>query len=487
MPTMPSGTLQTAHASVNDVAPGAHLFPERLQQVARWSAIPAFALAWWMFAPVRPGPAWHAALLLGATIAAWGLELLPDFVVALSFIAIYNVAGLGPPSVSLSGFASPAWFLLVGILAVGAALNRSGLLQRLALRLLRVFPPTFRGQSLALLVGGLLITPLLPLTVGRCALTAPLAVRLAEALRYPPRSRQAVGIGLAAFVGAGLLSRGFLSGATLNLIAWSLLPPDARVGWALWALAAAPTTLLLVAGSLAIILFAFRPEADQAIPNETIEDRLRTLGPPSGAEWLVGAVTLAVLLGFVVGPSRGVESAWVACAGALVLVGAGVLTREHFRSAIDWPLLLFLGVVLSLPAMFRHAGLEARLNEMLPLALGWAHASPTQAIVVLFLLTVGARFVLSEWVGVPLLTMALLPAAQGLSLHPWVIAFVVLMGANLWVLPYQFASYLAFWGGSEGRLFSHRQVRAFGGAYMALSLIALVVSIPFWRLLGLVG
>lgn len=469
------------------VARAVHRFPEIASQLARWGLVPAFALAWWLLTPMWPAPAGHAALLLAAAVAAWALELLPDFVVALTFVAIYNVAGLGPSSVSLSGFASPAWFLLVGILAVGAALNRSGLLQRLALRLLRLFPPTFRGQSLALLLGGLLATPLLPLTVGRCALTAPLAVRLAEALRYPPRSRQAVGIGLSAFVGAGLLSRGFLSGATLNLIAWSLLPPDARVGWGLWAVAAAPTTLLVVAGSLAMIHAAFRPAADQPLPSATIEDRLRALGPASRGEWLAGGVTLAVLLGFVLGPRYGVESAWIACAGALVLVGAGVLTREHFRSAIDWPLLLFLGVVLSLPAIFRHAGLEARLKDALPLVLGWAQASPARGVAVLFLVTVGARFVLSEWVGVPLLTMALLPAAHGLSLHPWVVAYVVLVGANLWVLPYQFASYLAFWGGTDGRLFGHRQVRLFAAAYMAFSLVGLLASIPFWRLLGLVG
>jgi len=73
----------------------------------------------------------------------------------------------------------------------------------MALRLLSTFPATFVGQVVAFLVGGLVMTPFLPLTVARCALTAPLARQLAETLGYPAQSRAAVGLGLAAFTGSG--------------------------------------------------------------------------------------------------------------------------------------------------------------------------------------------------------------------------------------------------------------------------------------------
>lgn len=39
--------------------------------------------------------------------------------------------------------------------------------------------------------------------------------------------------------------------------------------------------------------------------------------------------------------------------------------------------------------------------------------------------------------------------------------------------------------GSGGYLFAHDQVRAFSVAYVLLSLCGLLVSIPLWRLLGL--
>lgn len=99
----------------------------------------------------------------------------------------------------------------------------------------------------------------------------------------------------------------------------------------------------------------------------------------------------------------------------------------------------------------------------------------------------GGCFVLSEWVCVPVLAMTFLPAADTLSLHGWVVVFVVLVASNAWILPSQFTTYVAFWGASEGRLFDHAQVRGFSVAYLALGLLGLVASIPLWRLLGLVS
>lgn len=458
-----------------------------LQRAAWWAVVPALAVAWWVPPPVWSGPEWRLGLLLAVTVVAWALEVLPDWVIALGLLSFYNLAGLGPASVSLSGFASPTWFLLVGLLGVAAGVTRSRIPHRLALRLLLLFPPTFRGQALAVILSGLLITPLFPLTVGRCALIAPLTLSLTEMLGYPPWSQPAVGIGLAAFVGTGLMSWTFLSGAALNLIADSLLPPGARVGWALWVLAAASTSLVILGGSLAIIPATFRPAGERRFSHAAIAARLRALGPLSRGEWLAGEVTVAVLVGFLMVPRLGVENAWIALAGALVLAGAGVLTREDLRSAVDWPLLLLLGVMLSVPAMVHQAGLDTRIAAAMPLALGWAHASPVRGIALVFLLTVGVRFLLSEWVGVPFLTVAFLAASPRLSLHPWVVAFVVLVGAKLWIHPYQSSAYLVFWGACDGRLFNHRQVRAFSVIYLTLCLLGLLVSIPLWRLLGLVG
>jgi len=442
------------------------------------ASIAALAAHFW----VRPESR-GSVLLIGA-ILCWTLDVLPDYVVALGVIVVWNIFAIGPSAASLSGFASPVWFLLLGVLAVGGGLARSGVLERIAFALLRLFPATFRGQVVAFLVGGLAMTPFLPLTVARCALTAPLARQVVEVLGYPARSRAAIGIGLAAFAGSGLLSRVFLSGATLNLIAWSLLPPAARPGWWTWAIASAPMLLVLMVGMLTVILLTWRPANDRPMERDAIR-RQRDPGPLTPREHAAGVAALVVLIGLVAGPYVKVDGGWFACLGAMVLTATGVLTREHFRSVIDWPLLVFLGVILGMPAMIHHIGADAQLATALPPLVVWAHGSPVWTLTLLFAIVTAARIVLSEWVAVPLLTATLVPLAPTLGLHPWVIAFVVLSAANLWSVPYQFASYLAFWSASDGYLFTHEQVRPFSVAYVLLSLGGLLLSIPVWRLLGL--
>jgi DASS family divalent anion:Na+ symporter len=202
---------------------------------------------------------------------------------------------------------------------------------------------------------------------------------------------------------------------------------------------------------------------------------------------VAGAAAVMVLIGLVAAPYLEIDGAWFACLGAMALAATGVLTREHFRSMIDWPFLIFLGVILSMPAMIHHIGVDAQLAQALPPLVTWAHGSPARTLALLFAIVTAARVLVSEWVAVPLLTATLVPIAPTVGLHPWVVAFVVLSAANLWSVPYQFASYLAFWSASDGYLFGHDQVRAFSIAYVLLSLCGILVSIPFWRLLGLLS
>lgn len=441
----------------------------------------------WLLVAAREwsDPSLRAMVLIVSAVAAWALDLLPDYVVALGLVAAWNLTHAGPTAASVSGFVSPSWFMLVGILVLAAALARSGLLERLALRLLLVFPATFIGQAGALMLGGMVMTPLLPLTVGRSALMASLTVRVADSLGYERQSRPAVGVGLAAFVGAGLLARGFLSGATLNMVAASLLPAEARLGWGAWALAAAPVTLIVSAGSLAILFARFRPSGDQPVPQDAVRARLAALGPASRTQWMSGLVTLLVIAGFIVGPSLGVDCPWLVASGAVVLLASGALTRETFRSAVDWPLLVFLGVILSVPQMMHHAGVDTELARRIPALMSVAQGSPALGVIVVFAVTVAARFVLSEWVGVPLLVVTLIPSAGALGVHPWIVVLVILVASNLWLFPYQFLSYATFLGGAEDRLFAPKQARGFCLAYMGLALGALLAAIPLWYLLGL--
>ena len=441
--------------------------------------------AWLVPVPDDQRLPWQATIVIVAATIAWALAILPDYVVGLGLLTIYHAAGLGPTAASLSGFASSGWFLLLGVLTLGVALSRSGLLERFALWLLLAFPPTFAGQTVALALIGAAMTPMLPFTVGRCALVAPLAARLARILGCDPESRGALGLGLAAFLGSGLVSRSFMSGAALNLIAWQLLPAGARPTWTDWALAALPATVVMLGGPLVTLLAFFRPPGSCRTDRSEIAAQLAARGAVTPREWATGVAAAAALCGFIAGPHAGIDAPWIACGSAFMLLSAGVLNREDFRSGIDWPLLILLGVLLGLPAMMQHAGLDTRIASAVT-SLVPDGVSPFVTVLSVLGATMVARFLLSEWVAVPLLTLTFLPLAAQHGIHPWIIAFVVLIGSNAWFFPYQFAAYAAFLAESRGELFHPRQARFFTVVYVAFSLLGVVCALPFWRAFGLI-
>jgi di/tricarboxylate transporter len=118
----------------------------------------------------------------------------------------------------------------------------------------------------------------------------------------------------------------------------------------MWAIASAPMLLVLMVGVLTVILLTWRPANDRPIEGDVIRRQQHDPGPLTPREHAAGVAALAVLIGLVAGPYMKIDGGWFACLGAMVLTASGVLTREQFRSAIDWPLLIFLGVILGMPA-----------------------------------------------------------------------------------------------------------------------------------------
>jgi len=95
------------------------------------------------------------------------------------------------------------------------------------------------------------------------------------------------------------------------------------------------------------------------------------------------------------------------------------------------------------------------------------------------------RLALAQDLAVVLMGVTLLPVAPRIGVDPWVVVITVLALSVAWFLPSQTVSYLVARSASEGRLFSHGQAQRFAFAYTALVLVGLAVSVPYWRLLGL--
>jgi CRP-like cAMP-binding protein len=425
-------------------------------------------------------------LLMAAAIALWTAQLLPDFAVALGLVVAWLLVDLATPSQALAGFASLTWLFVLAVLAIAAAVARSGLMFRVGLLLVRRLPAGLAWQTALLLLTGLLVSPLLPSTMGRAALTAPLALTVAEARRLKDHSPAAAVLGLAAWIGSTPMTFAFLNASSLCLLAWGLLPEAsrARFDWIHWLFAALPLIALVAVGTVAMLFAVVRPRGGSYTSRQQLQIQLAVLGPLSRREKAMIMVLLFTLLGWLLAPLLRVDVAIVGILGMLAAVATGNLDRRGLQE-LDWNFLVQFGVILSATGLVGGLGLDHALAGGLGAALAQLELAPWAFVGMLVVVGAVLEVLLGKTQMLLVLGLAVIPAAAFIGVEPWVVVITLLAGPSLWFLPGQAPAYLVAQAASENRLYSPAQSRAVALGYAVVTLLAVGLSVPYWHLLGL--
>jgi len=430
---------------------------------------------------------WHVLLVLLGAAIGWLLEPVPDFVVALAMVTAWGVLGLTPLSASFSGFTSSAWVVAVGALGLGVAMARSGLLLRIALRMMRFFPPTHAGQVLALLTSGVIVTPLVPLAIARVATIASLTQELAHSLRYPGRSRASAALAFAGLIGYGAFSSIFMTGLAMNFFVIDLLPISerGRVDWIAWFIRAVPEGMVVLAGVIFALFLFLRPEITPKTTPETLRLQARALGPLSSRELVTLGGLSVLLVGLLLQPVFHIDASWLALAGVVVAMFGNVLDRETFRASMEWGFLILFGILLGTAEVLHRAGVDTWIAQvLLPLT---RVGEPSVLLLIIGGLVVACRLVL-PWIPTTLLlSLVLVPVAAQRGLSPWLVGFVVLVAANTWLHPNQSDFCRIMRDVTKGEMFTERHGTIMGIALTLSVLLGIALSIPFWRAIGLLA
>ena len=447
-------------------------------------------IAWFLPAPEGLSPsAMHVLVTIVGLVALGFLDVLPNHILSMLLIAAWVVFGVVPADVAASGFASSTWFLLLASMAIGAAVARSGLLYRGAVELVRRLPASHPIRCLTLAALGVVLSPGMPDPAGRVMLATPLAQDIADTLRYPDRSQGSAGLALATYIGFGMMGALFLTGSTGGLIAYGLLPAEARaeMNWVKWFMSALPTFLILFVLTIGFVLIRYRPDGPDELPEATLALQGRVLGRMSRDEWSVLAVLGLLLIGFSTQALHGIGPAWLAVGAVGVLFLLGALDDGALRDGVNLGLLLYVGVILGFAAVFAHVQLDAWLVQNLTGLTGVIGGSAVVCLLVVIGLVAILSITLRPNPIALLLAVALFPTAASVGVHPWVVMFTAMLANNLWLYPQQNVLYQAAYFATGERAFSHEQARPLAFAYPAFVLVALLASIPFWRWMGLIG
>jgi anion transporter len=447
-----------------------------------------WAYLWFVLPDIGLSPsATRQVGILLFTLIFWAFRVLPDYGVALIFALSFIISGLAKPEIVLGGFASSTWFMTLGVLGLGAAITTTGLFYRFSLQLVRYFPLKYNWQIFALGIMGIVVMALIPQQSARTAIISQMLVDLSESLGYKNPSTASTGLFVASFLGLGQLGFLFLTGSTTSLIAWGLLPEGARehFTWGYWFLAALPPAMIVTLIIVGATMILYQPESQSQVSYQMVQTQLQILGPLSRYEWVTLGVLCFTVTGWLTVSWHQIDGAWIALAALCALINSGVLGWGMLKKGVDWEMLIYMGVTLSIPTLLTEAKIDHWLVGFIsPLILPLTQ-HPALAFVIIALMTYLVKLVFTSFLTVVTLSIALLPLANELQISPWVIVMIVLMASEVWFFSFQVDWHTMAFATTNGTGFSYRLMNRISPFYGVAYVIALVVAIPYWRLLGL--
>jgi di/tricarboxylate transporter len=281
----------------------------------------------------------------------------------------------------------------------------------------------------------------------------------------------------------------FLTGSTYCLIGWSVLPESAKqeFDWSTWVLAALPAGIVFFV-ILLMSIFVFFP-ISEAEKNKFFAQGVKSQAenqPLGRDEWLTLTILSLALLGWVSKSLHGIHEPWIAFGALLAFAAVGVLDRKTLKNNVDWPLILFFGVVYSMGGICTFLRVDQWLANLLEPVFSVISFHPLPFLIASLIVVYFIRFFLVKAPAVILGMLLFLPIANDVGVHPGVLLITIILGVETWILPYQNPSYLLAYSTTEGKAFTHAQGRKLMLAKFIASFIAVAISVPYWSMLGLI-
>lgn len=419
----------------------------------------------------------------------WIFAVVPEYVTAMLMGILFVLFKLVEFDQAFATFAGSTIWLLMSALGLGAAVAKSGLLQRVALLVMNRFPLNFKGQVLGLLGVGLVTAPFIPSTNAKVAMLAPLTRAISDAMGYRRKSQAAAGLFGAMFTGVCNMAPVFISASVLGFVIQGFLPPEVRAQFtfAYWVLCALPWAVVMSVLNYLAIIWLYKPAQEDNLSSDYINQQVEELGPMGGQERFTAVVILITFGLWATEALHGLSPAVVAMLSLCTMVGRGVLTREDFRSRIPWDSLIFIGATINLSVVFETLEINSWVVSVFSPFIAHFAGSIYLFIVMLALVTYVVRVILvSQMAYISIFLVFLVPLAVNVGINPWVVGFILYATVNTWLFFFQNPIFLTAFYAANGDLVDHSQTIKLCLAYMVIAVVGLFVCVPLWQMLGLV-
>lgn len=420
---------------------------------------------------------------LGVTLAGtilWISEAVPLGVTALLVIVLLAInPGMRLPD-ALVGFTSEVTFFLVGVAAIGTAVEASGLAQRAA----RLLARSARGNPTRLYAQMIVALPalafLVPSAITRNAILIPAYREALDSMGIAKSGR----VGRALMLALGMLnplaSSALLTGGIASIAAATLLGGFSWLRW--FALMAVPYYALIFLGGLYLRLMVGpfergdavdRPPPSPAVPLSPAETKTLVVLALTAMLWLTDAW-------------HHLSPAIPALMAAIVLLAPriGALSWKTFEAKLSWGLILTVGASMSLARSMIDSGAAAWLGNLFVTQLTALTVAPPVVVVLIVVAVALVHLAITNLAAcMALLIPIAVTVAEAAHLNPLVCGLVVTIAVDAIILyPVQTAANLLAY---EAGYFHTADVRRLGMGMLVLTIVVALLVLPYWGLLAL--
>ncbi|WP_144901035.1 SLC13 family permease [Halobellus captivus] len=415
-----------------------------------WLALPAGALvagSVLQFAPLNPDAARMLAITLFCVVMWIGSPVQPWFTALIGI----GLMGVGfSTELALTGFQSPAtWLVVVGLL-IGEAANSSGLaglVERIALywmpeRIATDAVAVYRYLLVALSIGSLALAVLVPSSLVRVLILAPILKSFGDLFT----ERQAkIGVFLGPLFATYYGATGILTGSLANIIVTGLVESSGgpAITWTEWTIWMGPVMGLgRVAVVVAVTYLLYRPRDRSAID---APDQIDAVSPSSTERRML----LFLLVGVAIWATdfvHGLHPLFGAVVVALLSFTPGIGVIDHDAvGETDFSILFFLGAIFAIAEGLQRTDFTDLAAETM---LSYLPSDPSLPLVLLFVVVVSMlmAFVMEGMAVASVITPVFVTFATSAGIPLVPVAMIESVALNAYFFPYQSAVLVAMLG-----------------------------------------
>ena len=307
--------------------------------------------------------------IIAAAVVFWIAAPIPIYFTGILISVVPWALGIIPINIAFSGFASNTFWFLFAAMGMAGCIGESGVARRIALWLMSKVEPTFNRIFLVIAIIMFVLGYILPLAAARVALMLAILTPIIPLFGAPIKSNIGKAITLAVVM-LGLASAWqILTGGAPGLILWGVLSDIGyEVSWLQWAAIMFIPTVLMFTIMYIAIKKLFPAEVDQAPGGkERVAQELAKLGPMTPVEKRALVILGLIVLLWLTEPLHQLGTDVVGICGVFLFLipGIGTTSFETFvKKLVPWPLMIFIGAILSLAAMAASTGIDSFIDNV---------------------------------------------------------------------------------------------------------------------------